>query len=58
MKKNNELDIKIVKIDPQMNNKDPLKSKYKYTKIVIENPYNNRKLIARIAKRQKGVYLF
>jgi hypothetical protein len=31
--------------------------KYKYTKILIDNPFNNRDIILRIAKKQKGVYV-
>lgn len=34
------------------NNNNP-----KYTKVVVENPYNNREIILRITKRQKGVYI-
>lgn len=29
----------------------------KYTKIYIENPFNNRKTILKITKNQKGVYI-
>lgn len=29
----------------------------KYTKVFIENPFNNRKMILKIAKNQKGVYV-
>jgi len=30
----------------------------KYTKVFIENPFNNRKMILKIAKNQKGVYVW
>ena len=30
----------------------------KYTKVFIENPFNNRKLILKVAKNQKGVYVW
>jgi hypothetical protein len=30
----------------------------KYTKIYIENPFNNRKHLAKVAKNQKGVYVW
>jgi hypothetical protein len=33
------------------------KMNFKYVKIIIENPYNNRDIILKIAKRQKGVYV-
>lgn len=29
----------------------------KYTKVFIENPFNNRKLILQVAKNQKGIYI-
>lgn len=38
------------------NDRDPLK--FKYTKVIIEDPYNNRDIILRITKRQKGVYIW
>ena len=38
--------------------KDPLNSKYNYTKVIIEDPYNNRDTIARLAKKQRGVYVW
>jgi hypothetical protein len=31
--------------------------KHNYTKVIIEDPYNNRDIIARVAKKQKGVYV-
>jgi hypothetical protein len=34
-----------------------LNSKHNYTKVIIEDPYNNRDIIARVAKKQKGVYV-
>jgi hypothetical protein len=37
---------------------DPKKAPHKYTKHVIEDPYNNRKSIALIAKKAVGVYIF
>jgi len=40
------------------NPKDSLNSKHNYTKVTIEDPYNNRDMIARVAKKQKGVYLW
>ncbi|MCZ6902390.1 MAG: hypothetical protein O7C62_07590, partial [Rickettsia endosymbiont of Ixodes persulcatus] len=29
----------------------------KYTKVFIENPFNNRKLILQVTKNQRGVYV-
>jgi len=40
------------------NNSNNLKFKYNYTKIIIKDPYNNRDMIAKIAKKQKGVYIW
>jgi hypothetical protein len=31
--------------------------KHNYTKVIIEDPYANREIIARVAKKQKGVYV-
>jgi hypothetical protein len=28
-----------------------------YTKVYIENPFNNRNLILKVSKNQKGVYI-
>jgi hypothetical protein len=41
------------------NNQDKEKenNKFKYTKIIIKNPYNNRDIILKITKKQKGVYI-
>jgi hypothetical protein len=48
----------VVKIGNDNNPKDPLNnSKHNYTKVIIEDPYNNRDIIARVAKKQKGVYV-
>jgi GIY-YIG catalytic domain/NUMOD1 domain len=33
-------------------------SKYKYVNVFIKDPYNNRDIILRITKRQKGVYVW
>src|SRR5271170_1084537 len=39
------------------NNDKKENNKFKYTKIIIENPYNNRDTILKVTKRQKGVYI-
>jgi len=46
-----------VEIGKGNNQKDPLDSKYDYTKVTVEDPYYNRDIIARVAKKQKGVYV-
>jgi heme/copper-type cytochrome/quinol oxidase subunit 1 len=38
-------------------NKEKENNKFKYTKIIIENPYYNRDTILKITKKQKGVYI-
>lgn len=40
------------------NNNDKENDKFKYTKIIIENPYKNRDTILKVAKKQKGVYIW
>lgn len=41
--------------DPNKQNNDKIP---KYTKVFVENPYNNRKLILKLAKNQKGIYIW
>jgi hypothetical protein len=38
------------------NNKDN-NSKYKYVKVLVENPFNNRNIILKVSKKQKGIYV-
>jgi hypothetical protein len=45
-----------VEIGKGNNQKDPLDSKYDYTKVTVEDPYYNRDIIARVAK--KKVYMY
>lgn len=33
------------------------KPKYNYVKVLVENPYNNRKIILNVTKKQKGIYV-
>jgi len=40
--------------DDDNNSKD---LKYKYVKILINNPFNNRDIILKVTKKQKGVYI-
>lgn len=41
--------------DDNLNSKDP---KYKYVKILVNNPFNNRDIILKVTKKQKGVYIW
>jgi hypothetical protein len=47
----------IVKIGSDINNNDK-KPKYKYVKIIVDNPFNNRDIILKVTKKQKGVYIW
>lgn len=40
--------------DDNQNSKDP---KYKYVKILVNDPFNNRDIILKVTKKQKGVYI-
>lgn len=45
--------------DDQNNNQNNNNDKIpKYTKVYVENPYVNRKIILKVAKNQKGVYVW
>jgi hypothetical protein len=39
------------------NEKEKRNDKFKYIKIIVENPYNNRDTILKVTKKQKGVYI-
>jgi GIY-YIG catalytic domain/Cytochrome C and Quinol oxidase polypeptide I/NUMOD1 domain len=39
-------------------NKEKENNKFKYTKIIVENPYNSRDTILKVTKKQKGVYIW
>lgn len=49
----------VIKIGNGNNNKDDKNSKPKnnYIKVLVENPYNNREMILKLTKKQKGVYI-
>ncbi len=56
----NDCDNNNVEIGSDNNNnddKDPKKPKYKYVKVIVNDPFNNRDIILRVAKKQRGVYL-
>jgi len=36
-----------------IDDKDPKKPKYKYVKVIVNDPFNNRDIIAKEAKKQK-----
>ena len=40
------------------NDNKEFKPKQKYVKILVEDPYNNRDIILKVAKKQKGVYVW
>ena len=39
------------------NNDKNGKSKHKYVKVLVDDPFNNRNIILELAKKQRGVYL-
>lgn len=44
--------------DNNNNNYKKNRSKHKYTKIFVEDPYNNRHVILKMTKKQKGIYIW
>ena len=57
----NNFDVKIVgnnNSNFKNNSYDEDKEPYKFIKILVENPYNNRDLILKMTKKQKGVYVW
>jgi len=49
----------ILKIGSDINNNDNYKKpKHKYVKILVDNPFNNRDIILKVTKKQKGVYIW
>lgn len=44
-----------VRIGNDNNNNDNKNSKYKYVKVVVKDPYNNRDIILKVTKKQKGI---
>ena len=47
----------VVKIGNDNNNNDK-KPVYKYVKILVNDPFNNRDIILKVTKKQKGVYIW
>lgn len=49
----------VVKIGNLNNNNDGDKNpKHKYVKVLVEDPFNNRDIILKVTKNQKGVYIW
>jgi hypothetical protein len=38
-------------------NKNSQKPKHKYVKVLVDDPFNNRDIILKLTKKQKGVYV-
>ena len=55
---NNHINSIIITDDNNNNNNNNNDEVPKYTKVFIENPFNNRKVILKVAKNQKGVYVW
>lgn len=61
---NNEEEKNIIRIgndnneDYKGDNDKNLKGKHKYTKILVDDPFNNRDIILKVTKKQKGVYVW
>lgn len=48
----------VVKIGNDNNNNDDKKPEYKYVKILVNDPFNNRDIVLKVTKKQRGVYLW
>lgn len=52
----NKFDVKVASYNnnnPKNNHDEPSK----YTKVLVKDPYNNRNIILKMTKKQKGVYV-
>src|SRR5271155_5770806 len=54
---NNNMIITNNNNDNKDKEKEKENNKFKYTKMIVKNPYNNRDTILKITKKQKGVYI-
>jgi cytochrome c oxidase subunit 1 len=45
------------KPDNEDNNKNDSGKIHKYVKVLVDDPYNNRDIILKVTKKQKGVYI-
>lgn len=43
--------------DEPNKNKNDNDRKHNYVKVLVEDPYNNRDIILKVTKKQKGVYI-
>jgi hypothetical protein len=56
-KTNNNNNDSIIIENDNKNDKEKINNEFKYIKIIVENPYNNRDTILKVTKKQKGVYI-
>lgn len=54
---NNNNNITIGNNNNNNDNKNVQDSKYKYVKLLVNDPFNNRDIILKVTKKQKGVYV-
>ena len=54
----NNFDVKIGKDNNSNKSNKDLNPKYKYVKVLVKDPYNNRDMILKLTKKQKGVYIW
>ena len=54
---NNNGNITIGNNNNNNDNKNVKDSKHKYVKILVNDPFNNRDIILKVTKKQKGVYV-
>ena len=54
---NNNGNITIGNNNNNDDNKNVKDSKHKYVKILVNDPFNNRDIILKVTKKQKGVYV-
>lgn len=54
---NNRSSSPDVQIGNNNNYNNDKKPKHKYVKVLVKDPFNNRDIILKVAKKQKGVYL-
>ena len=57
-KTNNNNNDSIIIENDNKNDKEKINNEFKYIKIIVENPYNNRDTILKVTKKQKGVYIW
>ena len=50
-------EIKMGKINNNNQDNKKFKAENNYVKVLVEDPYNNRDIILKLTKKQKGVYV-